>query len=129
MWTSTLSTADGEIDVLLTHGPPLGHLDLDGQGNGFLLRELWRARPRLVVCGHIQQGRGREELAWDGMQAAYNRVVLRDRGIIAVLSLALRVAFRWVTGWRAKGGTTLVNAVVVQGVEKVLSHPAVVVEL
>jgi hypothetical protein len=87
-----------------------------GRGTAFLLRELWR-------------GRGREQLAWDGMQAAYDGVVLRDEGFFAVLGTAVRVAFRWGTGERVKSRTTLVNAVVVGGVGNVESHPAVAVEL
>jgi hypothetical protein len=63
------------------------------------------------------------------VQAASDGVVLWDKGFFAVLGMTMRVAFRWVTGARAKGRTTLVNAAVVGGVGNVASHPAVAVEL
>lgn len=50
------------IDVLLTHGPPLGHGDrtTDGRNVGCadLLDAVRRARPRLHVFGHIHEGYG-----------------------------------------------------------------------
>jgi Icc-related predicted phosphoesterase len=52
------------VDVLITHGPPLGHGDLvnyDRQHVGCvdLLREIQlRVRPRLHVFGHIHEGHG-----------------------------------------------------------------------
>jgi Icc-related predicted phosphoesterase len=43
--------------VLVTHSPPLGHVDTpDGDehlGSEAVLEAIERARPRLVVCGHI----------------------------------------------------------------------------
>jgi hypothetical protein len=125
VWTDTVPA---HVDVVLTHGPPLAHRDLDGQGDGFMLRELWRARPRLVVCGHVHRGRGREELAWDGVQAAYDGVFLREKGVFAMLGMVVRVGWRWVTGARANGTTTLVNAAVTMGGGRE-PHPATVVEL
>jgi Icc-related predicted phosphoesterase len=42
--------------VLVTHSPPLGHVDEAGGrhlGSRAVLETIERARPRLVVCGHI----------------------------------------------------------------------------
>lgn len=42
--------------VLVTHSPPLGHVDRAGGqhlGSRVILETIRRARPRLVVCGHI----------------------------------------------------------------------------
>lgn len=61
------------IDVLLTHGPPLGHLD-HGAGCAALLSALWRVRPRVHVFGHIHSGRGVERVTWDDVQPAYEAV-------------------------------------------------------
>ncbi|KAF3934475.1 hypothetical protein ABW19_dt0202890 [Dactylella cylindrospora] len=63
------------IDVLVTHGPPYGHLDGStmGVGKGLAaqhtgceaLREaVWRSRPKLHVFGHIHEARGAERVMW-----------------------------------------------------------------
>ncbi|KAH0826319.1 putative metallo-dependent phosphatase [Lanmaoa asiatica] len=62
-----------QIDVLLTHGPPLGHLD-GGAGCTALLSALWRVRPRLHVFGHIHAARGTERVSWDDVQPAFEAV-------------------------------------------------------
>jgi Icc-related predicted phosphoesterase len=64
-WTNTIPP---HVDVLLTHGPPMGHLDWDRAGCPFLLKEIRRARPRLVLFGHIHEARGHEVMghgSWD----------------------------------------------------------------
>lgn len=60
-----------DVDILLTHGPPLFHLDSGGKGCPHLLDELWRIRPRLVVYGHIHHGRGQEVILLDRLQAVF----------------------------------------------------------
>ncbi|OAA73618.1 Metallophosphoesterase domain protein [Cordyceps fumosorosea ARSEF 2679] len=62
------------VDVLLTHGPPRGLLDGDGRGCPLLRREVARARPRLLVCGHVHAGRGVATLRHDRFQAAHDEV-------------------------------------------------------
>jgi predicted phosphohydrolase len=53
------------IDILVTHGPPWGILDMVDRGENVgcadLLRELARIRPRLHLFGHIHEGYGRLE--------------------------------------------------------------------
>jgi 3',5'-cyclic AMP phosphodiesterase CpdA len=53
------------VDVLVTHGPPMGIRDLcpDGQRAGCadLRAAVFRARPRLHLFGHIHEGQGAEE--------------------------------------------------------------------
>lgn len=72
-------TVPDDTDVLLVHGPPKGHLDLEGKGCPKLLREIRRVRPRLVVFGHIHAGHGREDVVWDsGIQGAYDRTMMGD---------------------------------------------------
>lgn len=50
------------VDILVTHGPPLGIGDRVSRGESAgcedLLRELKRVRPRLHVFGHIHEGYG-----------------------------------------------------------------------
>jgi calcineurin-like phosphoesterase family protein len=53
-----------DTDIVLVHGPPRGYVDGGGKGCKFLLEELRSVRPRLVVCGHIHEGSGREKIVW-----------------------------------------------------------------
>ncbi|KAF2418391.1 Metallo-dependent phosphatase [Tothia fuscella] len=95
-------------DVVLTHGPPRGHLDLGGKGCEWLLRELWRLRPRLVIFGHIHEGRGKEALAWDLMQRGYDFPTFPN-----VVIMALALVWNWVSklfGRRRAAETWFVNA-------------------
>ncbi|KAJ6782992.1 hypothetical protein PWT90_10897 [Aphanocladium album] len=57
-------------DIVVTHTPPRGHCDDCGgvdrpDGCEALRRALWRVRPKLVVCGHMHEGRGVSRIAWD----------------------------------------------------------------
>ncbi|PQE27434.1 hypothetical protein CJF31_00009045 [Rutstroemia sp. NJR-2017a BVV2] len=63
--------ADGErgVDVVMTHGPPMGVLDVVDPGREHvgcesLMRALRRARPRLFCCGHIHEAHGAEVVEW-----------------------------------------------------------------
>ncbi|TQN69700.1 putative rhamnogalacturonate lyase C [Colletotrichum shisoi] len=132
-------------DVLVTHGPPKGHMDdpRGGWGCELLLRELWRARPRLHVFGHVHCGHGRETVAFDPLQAAYEDVVLREavarasgdptawaRGWAALgQCLAAWVHVWWGGGRRRPGETVLVNAAVVGGIRDRLVREAIVVKI
>lgn len=78
VWAGTVPEG---VDVLVTHGPPRAHLDLQRLGCVHLLRELWRVRPRLHVFGHVHEGAGTEWLYFDGLQAAYERTVVDGGGL------------------------------------------------
>ncbi|KAF2865395.1 Metallo-dependent phosphatase-like protein [Massariosphaeria phaeospora] len=57
------------VDVVMTHGPPLGIRDetaLEKQAVGceHLLRAVGRCRPRLHCFGHIHEGWGAERVVW-----------------------------------------------------------------
>ena len=51
-----------ETDVLITHGPPLGHGDLTSHGEcvgcADLLESVRQKRPKLHIFGHIHEGYG-----------------------------------------------------------------------
>lgn len=57
-----------QIDVMLTHGPPYGILDMTKYnqvvGCKHLRRAVARCRPRLHCFGHIHEGWGGEKLNW-----------------------------------------------------------------
>ncbi|KAL1948695.1 hypothetical protein VTO73DRAFT_10501 [Trametes versicolor] len=58
-------------DILITHGPPLGHRDVAGVGCRHLLARLWHVRPLLHVFGHIHAGHGVTRATWSPIQTIY----------------------------------------------------------
>ncbi|KAL1983287.1 hypothetical protein VTN96DRAFT_309 [Rasamsonia emersonii] len=78
-WTGTIPM---ETDILVTHAPPKGHLDLGPSfsiGCPYLLSEVWRVRPILHVFGHVHCGYGSEPVFWDEAQRAWERLCSRSR--------------------------------------------------
>lgn len=57
-----------EVDIMLTHGPPLGILDAVAPGQkvgcDHLLRAVQRAQPLLHCFGHIHEGWGALRMDW-----------------------------------------------------------------
>ncbi|RSL88716.1 hypothetical protein CEP52_015126 [Fusarium oligoseptatum] len=109
-------TVPDDTDILLTHGPPRGHLDNGGKGCPQLLKEVCRVRPRLVVFGHIHVGAGQEEMTYSGADRAYHCVMTGEGGLLAVALMAFWVLVECI--WPRRGTehtTTLVNAAVVGG--------------
>lgn len=57
------------VDILVTHGPPLGVLDrvVSGErvGSHALADAVARVRPKLHVFGHIHEARGRERTSYN----------------------------------------------------------------
>ena len=84
----------GGLDVLMTHGPPLGHGDFiptsekqqtkygnfggEHVGDKFLNDAIELTKPKVVICGHIHEDRGRHEVGGvpvlnvAAVDAAYN---------------------------------------------------------
>ncbi|KAJ4985377.1 ser thr protein phosphatase family protein [Stagonosporopsis vannaccii] len=56
------------VDVVMTHGPPMGFLDMvqngDHVGCEHLLRAMRRCKPRLHCFGHIHEGWGAQKVVW-----------------------------------------------------------------
>ncbi|KAJ5782247.1 hypothetical protein N7457_004021 [Penicillium paradoxum] len=65
-------------DILVVHGPPALYGDCDGErgadgkvkvkGDGYLLHEIQRTKPKMVVCGHIHGAFGLTIIQHDGIQ-------------------------------------------------------------
>jgi hypothetical protein len=125
----------GNTDILLTHGPPKGHLDVyeTSKGCEWLTRELWKKKPRLVIFGHIHAGRGIEHIEWGYVQSVYDRVVVGDAGLLSVILMAfVQLAGKiWyiVSRSQRQGASTLVNAAVVAGKNNVDSRPPTVIDI
>jgi hypothetical protein len=122
-WTGTVPD---DVDILVTHSPPKFHLDLYSPSLGcrFLLREVWRVKPKLHVFGHIHAAAGQEIVRWDDAQMVYERALGRQsRGALTqFFSLPLWVdavsiflygisGLAWEKIWRGvQRETVLINA-------------------
>ncbi|KAF1988749.1 Metallo-dependent phosphatase, partial [Aulographum hederae CBS 113979] len=89
-WKNTIPPS---TSILLTHGPPLHHLD-ERKGCPRLLKEIRRARPQLVVFGHIHGARGEDVLRLDDdAEVRYEDVVAGTRPWRNVGALVLLVVW------------------------------------
>ncbi|KAI1388826.1 Metallo-dependent phosphatase [Hypoxylon trugodes] len=131
VWTNSIPKG---TDILLTHGPPRGHLDLGGKGCRFLLKEIWRVRPRLVVFGHIHADHGQQAITYSSDEASYDIPMMGEIGVWATFVIRFRLASEKLSEllcWRseASSSTTLVNAAVVGGPGNVEGRPAIVIDI
>lgn len=126
-------------DILLTHRPPKGYLDLEGKGCPNLTREVARTRPRVVVFGHIHAGRGREEVGFRRVDGGYQEVMAGDGGLEVALGMGLWLLGAWAKRLmrsalgqgEALGGkrTTMINAAVVGELKNQEPQPVTVIEI
>ncbi|KAL8648816.1 MAG: hypothetical protein Q9210_004771 [Variospora velana] len=118
IWTLTVPA---NTDILLTHGPPWGHLDgIKKSGCIYLAREIARTRPRMVVYGHIHVGHGTEEVVYDTVGRAFEGIQGGWAAWASLLKMAAGVAWGHLLPqqWRDRmRETTFVNAAVVEGWE------------
>lgn len=67
LWSA--GSIPSDTDILVTHTPPIGHLDASEHwtrgGCPALLGALLRTRPLLHVCGHCHEGRGGRVIRWE----------------------------------------------------------------
>lgn len=116
-----------DVDILVTHCPPRGHLDL-GFGCEHLLQELWRVKPRLHVCGHIHAAGGTKILAFDHIQRLYEQLTIQNN-LWSLVSLIVAFVGEIFTRRRrsVEAKTILVNAAMVAGARDDLRRSAVTV--
>jgi len=101
-WSDTVPS---DTDILVTHTPPKYHLDLQSAlGCEWLLKEVWRVKPRLHVFGHVHAGAGQEVAHWDATQEMYECQRVRPRrGFVQALldmSAWLGLLQLWLVGIR-----------------------------
>lgn len=87
VWTGRVPD---DTDILVVHGPPALYGDCDGEkgptgkakvkGDGYLLREIRRIRPRMVVCGHIHGAFGLATIQHDGTRDIMDGLQMRWEG-------------------------------------------------
>ncbi len=87
------------LDILVSHAPPLidgYNLDVDGRkrrhrGSPELTEAIRRARPRLVVCGHVHGGDHRRAVLENGTVVVNVSRVLDDRGTVTTRPRVIEV--------------------------------------
>ena len=75
-----------QTDVLISHGPPLGFLDLvpdrkENTGCAMLAKKIIEVAPSHVICGHIHEARGQRAWMWNskGFQTRIINASICDR--------------------------------------------------
>ena len=131
VWTGAIPRG---TDILLTHGPPKGYLDLEGKGCPHLIGEIAAKRPRLVVFGHIHSGHGEEKVGYRPIERGYQEVMAGRGKSWVVLGMVFWLAISWmehlfmIVFWRKRGNestTTMINAAIKRGAGEV-SPPVIV---
>lgn len=119
-----------DTDILITHGAPQGHLDLDGLGCKFLLEALWSLEktPRLHVFGHVHAGHGVEKAPFDRVQKAYDSLAISGGGIRSLVCLCWAFVISILAPGRSQS-TTFVNAAIVGGLRDEKRRSPIIVEL
>ncbi|KAJ5177538.1 transcriptional regulator family: Fungal Specific TF [Penicillium coprophilum] len=79
-----------DTDIVVVHGPPALYGDCDNEkgpdgkikvkGDGYLLREIQRVRPKMLVCGHIHGAYGVTVIQHDGIEGVMNGVQMGWEG-------------------------------------------------
>jgi hypothetical protein len=134
------NTIPNDTDIVVTHGPALGHVDgkrTGVPGCALLLRELWRVKPKVHVCGHIPEARGVETVDWGYVQWGRDSMCLGDGSWKGVSKLVvLLVAWMW--SWTAhalldetgkKSRTTFIRAAFMRDGGVVSGERVVVIEI
>lgn len=124
IWRDTIPP---DTDILLTHGPPKYHLDLENFGCAYLLEEIRAKKPLLHVFGHIHAGYGRRTVVWDGFEEAYERAIGPRGSWLDLGKMVVSIFGRRWAGSRQR--SVLVNAAAVGGFKDNEQREAVTVTI
>lgn len=136
VWTGRVPD---DTDILVVHGPPALYGDSDGErgptgevkmkGDGFLLREIRRVKPKMVVCGHIHGAFGLAVIQHDGTQDIRDGLQMQWEGydFVGALKQTLRSK---ITATRVNHSkeSLVVNAAVAPGVFTSDDKPAIAID-
>lgn len=129
VWTKKIPDS---IDVVVVHGPPALHRDIKKQGDGYLLRELRRVKPQLVVFGHVHDGYGQDNLLHDGVQRGWEDIMLQRGELLSVLQMTFWMAMallKALLGLPQPALTKLINAAVAPGAKDKSKKEPIVLEI
>ncbi|TVY41100.1 Metallophosphoesterase domain-containing protein [Lachnellula occidentalis] len=110
------------VDIMITHGPPMGLLDDSAHGHlgcSSLLHALQRCRPRMHCFGHIHEGYGAKMVSW------------KEEGEAGEVETVYQKAVEKANSYPASGycpidfrkETLLVNAAIMDGENKPTNDP------
>ncbi|KAF2221035.1 Metallo-dependent phosphatase-like protein, partial [Elsinoe ampelina] len=114
----------GDIDIMMTHGPPYGRLDLTSRGQKVgcphILASVSQIRPRVHCFGHIHEGWGVEHVRWSDeriptaipSENTTQVVVEAERKTLAPGPVHVDLIDRPGRSTRSGASTTLVNAAI-----------------
>ncbi|KAL4795880.1 Metallo-dependent phosphatase-like protein [Aspergillus venezuelensis] len=138
VWTGRIPD---DIDILAVHGPPALYGDNDEEqgpsgnvkvkGDGYLLREIRKTQPKIVVCGHIHGAYGVATIEHDGIQDIMDGQQMRWPGHNSLNSLKRTMQSRRTSsGHTACSKQTLVvNATVAPAALRNDDKPAIAIDL
>ena len=122
VWTGRVPD---DTDILVVHGPPALYGDCDGEkgpngivkvkGDGYLLREIRRVKPKMVICGHVHGAFGLAVIRHDRLQDVTNGLQMRWEGYSLVGALQQIVWSRIATRRKVPEETLVVNAAIAPG--------------
>lgn len=111
---------DTGIDIMMTHGPPQGRLDIAPRGNHAgckaLADDVYRAKPRIHCFEHIHEGYGAELVEWQaGSVGRTGDGDMKDES-------------RWldVSGMKEREKTLFVNAATLDGSNQPANAPWII---
>jgi len=126
-WSGRLPS---DADIVLVHGPPLCHLDANLYGGHVgcksLLKELYRIKPKLVVCGHIHESAGQEILNYNNSQRGFESALLNKAGWGTLANMLLGSFTSTLHGCKQ---TQLINAAIMEDHRNSAFREAVTVEI
>ncbi|RJE21105.1 Calcineurin-like phosphoesterase [Aspergillus sclerotialis] len=121
VWTGQVPN---DTDILIVHGPPALYGDCDGEkgttgivkvkGDGYLLREIRRVRPKVVICGHTHGAYGLAVIQHDGIQDVMDGLQMRWKGygFLEALGRTLRSKVTTRRNIDSRKETLVINAAV-----------------
>lgn len=137
VWTGRIPD---DTDILVVHGPPALYGDCDGEknssgevkvkGDGFLLREIRRVKPRMVICGHNHGAFGVISIQHDETQDTMDGLRMRWDGYNPFRDLK-HALWSNISAKRAeyRHETLIVNAAVAPGPGTSKAKSAIAVDL
>ena len=124
------ATVPEDVDILITHIPPRFHLDVDGFGDVHLLNEVWRAKPKLHVYGHVHEGFGTDVLRFDRFEKLYEDVCRGKGHFWMVVQMIIILLKETVLGpTRESSYTVLINPAAVGGLTDTVKRQPIVIQI